>query len=79
MMNGLPLLGLDDYVHASDLVNENIDKNSRSYVMNSPVFRGQFGTFLGVRELQIRLSPDNCWTRSFVKHLRATSTMIKVR
>jgi hypothetical protein len=78
MMNGLPLLGLDDFVHASDFVNGNLDTKTQQEIIQSPLLNGQFGNFLNVRNLQIRLSPMNCWTTAFVKHLKKTSAIIKV-
>lgn len=78
MMNGLPLLGLDDYVHVSDFVNHNLDKKTATEISQSPLLSGQFGNFLNVRNLQIRLSPQNCWTNAFVKYLKKTSSIIKV-
>ena len=78
MMNGLPLLGLDDFVHASDFVNRNLDIKTQQEIIQSPLLNGQFGNFLNVRNLQIRLSPMNCWTAAFVKYLKKTSAIIKV-
>jgi hypothetical protein len=78
MMNGLPLLGLDDFVHASDFVNRNLDTKTQQEIIQSPLLNGQFGNFLNVRNLQIRLSPTNCWTLAFVKHLKKTSAIINV-
>lgn len=78
MLNGLPFLGLDDFVHSSDFVNRNLPKRTQEYITNSPLLSGQFGNFLNVRNLQIRLSPDNCWTNDFVKYLKKTSAIIKV-
>jgi hypothetical protein len=79
MMNGLPMLGLDDFVHASDFVNQNLHSKAQEEITKSPILSGQFGNFLNVRNLQIRLSPNNCWTNAFAKYLRQTSTIIKVR
>lgn len=78
MMNGLPFLDIDDFVHASDFVNRNIPEHTKSYITQSPLLSGQFGNFLNVRNLQIRLSPDNCWTKYFVEYLKKHSKIIKV-
>lgn len=78
MMNGLPLFGLDDYVHASDFVNNNLDNKTLSELSQSPLLSGQFGSFLNVRRCQIRLSPQNCWTNAFVRYMKKTSSIIKV-
>jgi hypothetical protein len=78
MMNGLPMLGLDDFVHASDFVNRNLHSQTQVAITKSPLVSGQFGNFLNVRNLQIRLSPNNCWTNAFAKYLKQTSTIIQV-
>ena len=78
MMNGLPLMGLDDYLRTSDYVNDNINEAMFNAIMSSPFLKGQYGTLLQARDLQIRLSPHNCWTKGFVKYMKKSSMLFKV-
>jgi hypothetical protein len=78
LLNGLPLLSLDDYVILSDFTNMNIKTSMRDEILSSPVLRGRFGNFLTVRNKEIRFTPDNCWTRLFYQYLLETSDVIKV-
>lgn len=78
MMNGLPVMCLDDYLHMSDYLNQNINERTYAAIMESPVLKGQFGTLIRARKMQIRLSPNNCWTKAFVKHMKKTSALFRV-
>lgn len=78
MMNGLPLLGLDDFLRTSDYVNQNLNTAARNDIMESPFLNGQFGTLLRARDMQISISPENCWSKGFVKYMKKSSTMFTV-
>jgi hypothetical protein len=78
MMNGLPLMGLDDFLRTSDYVNQNLNSEMRNDIMESSFLSGQFGTLLRARNMQIRVSPENCWSKGFVKYMRKSSTLFKV-
>lgn len=75
---GLPLAGLDDYVFMSDFVNNNLDPKTLGELTSSPLLGGKFSNFLNVRSNEIRLVPDNCWTRGFADYLKETSSVAKV-
>jgi hypothetical protein len=79
MLNGIPVLSLDDFIFMSDFLNENIDSSMKRRITESPIIDGMFGNILGVRMKQIRLSPDNCWTRGFLTYLHNTSESSKVK
>jgi len=77
MMNGLPLLGLDDFVHFSDFVNAHLGSKITSKILSSPGYKDKFGNFLEVRSNRILLYPDNCWTQQFVSYLQSSSKVFK--
>lgn len=78
MMNGAPMLGLDDFVHLSDFVNKNLGSNGRSQIMNSTAYSDKFGNFLDVRKRELRITPYSCWTEKFLSHLNKNSLIAKV-
>ena len=78
MMNGAPMLGLDDFVHLSDFVNKNLGSEGRNQIMNSPAYSDKFGNFLDVRKRELRITPYSCWTESFLYHLNKNSLIAKV-
>jgi hypothetical protein len=78
MMNGAPLLGLDDFVYLSDFVNKNLGPSGRTQIMNSTAYSDKFGNFLDVRKRELRVTPYNCWSEKFLSHLYSNSLTIKV-
>ena len=72
IMNGIPLLGLDDFVYFSDYVNLSLGKKAVDKVMSLPVFEERFHNFLLVRKIQLRVTGD-CWKHEFIKYLNSTS------
>ena len=78
MMNGAPMLGLDDFVHLSDFVNKNLGTKGRSQIMNSTAYSDKFGNFLDVRRKELRITPYSCWTEMFLSHLNKNSLIAKV-
>ena len=77
MMNGAPMLGLDDFVHLSDFVNKNLGPHGRGQIMNSTAYRDKFGNFLDVRRRELRIAPYSCWTGQFLSHLNKNSLIAK--
>lgn len=73
LMNGLPLLGLDDYVYLSDFVNENIGKQSKEKLMTYPGYKDKFGNLINVRANKLRFSPKSYWAEQFIYYLKNTS------
>jgi hypothetical protein len=70
MMNGLPLLGLNDYVVLSDFVGQQIGQSTKATLLSSPGYKEKFHNFLEVRSNRIFLYPDSCWTRQLVEYMR---------
>lgn len=60
MMQGLPMLGLDDFVRLSDFVNENLGIAGRRQIMEFAGYRERFGNFLDVRKRELRIAPRDC-------------------
>jgi hypothetical protein len=55
-MNGFPLLGLDDFVHLSDFVNDKLGDQGRHAILDYTGYRDRFGNFLNVRKNQLRVT-----------------------
>jgi len=77
MMNGLPLLGIDDFVHFSDFVNTHLGSKLTTKILSSPGYKEKFSNFLEVRTNHILFYPDNCWTREFILYLKSSSRVFK--
>ena len=77
-MNGLPLLGLDDFVFLSDFVNINIDDKEKQQLLSYPASKDRFSNFISAREKEIRLAPNSCWTSEFLRQLHNSSSVAKV-
>jgi hypothetical protein len=78
MMNGLPLLGIDDFVSLSDFVNKNLGLEGRRKLMSYTLYRDKFGNFLDIRKKQLRIAPKSCWTDHFIDYLSANTNVFKV-
>ena len=78
MMNGAPMLGLDDFVKLSDFVNKNLGISGRQQIMNSTAYSDKFGNFLDIRKRELRITPYSCWTEEFLTHLGRNSIIAKV-
>lgn len=78
LCSGLPFAGLDEYVHMSDFINLKLDPGTLQELDTSPIIGGKFSNFLNVRQNEIRLVPNNCWTRGFADYLKETSKVAKV-
>ena len=50
MMNGLPLLGLDDFVYFSDYVRLYLGQRAVEKIMSIPILKERFENFLAVRK-----------------------------
>lgn len=75
MMNGLPLLGLDDFIHFSDFVSNRMGKSARDLFLSAPGYKEKFSNFLDVRSNHLLLYPDNCWTQEFVSYLQSNTKL----
>jgi hypothetical protein len=76
MMNGLPLVGLDDFVFLSDYANAYLESNGmKQRILSVPELRDEFDNFLNVRSKVLRFSPDTPCTRRLVQYLNETSRM----
>jgi hypothetical protein len=69
MMNGIPLLGLDDFVRLSDIINHEIGDNGKKKILSYPSYREKFGNFVNVRGKDFRIYPRNCWSEGFLDEL----------
>lgn len=78
MMNGLPILGLDDFVRMSDIANDHIGINGKNHVLGIASYRDKFGNFLEIRRKELRITPRNCWSEAFVQHLNNTAEIFQV-
>ena len=78
MMNGLPLLGLADYIYLSDFANKYVNNGTKNKLMSYPGYRDKFGNFLSARNRELRITPRSCWAAEFAWHLRNTSDSAKV-
>ena len=78
LLNGLPLLGLDDWISLSDFLNENMNSDMRGRLMKYTALKGRFINLLGVRGLKLSFMPNNCWTRALVNHMNSTTRSFKV-
>lgn len=74
MMNGLPLVGLDDFVYLSDFANEHL-QNSRikQDVFDTPQFKDEFDNFLNVRSKRLIFVPNSPCTTELVEYLHKKS------
>lgn len=73
MMNGLPLLGLSDFIYLSDFANHNINEKEKNKLLSYPGYSDQFSNFLNARTKEIRIIPNSCWASEFAQHLRNTT------
>lgn len=80
MMNGIPLVGLDDYVYISDFLNSQLGTMGKDDLLNSNnnKYKSKFGNFLDIRNKQLRLVPDNEITNEFYQYLLNSSTVANV-
>ena len=69
MMNGAPIMGVDDYVELSDFVNQKLGPVGRGHIMNYTAYADKFGNFIDVRKRELRVCPYNCWTERFLDYL----------
>lgn len=77
-LSGLPFAGLDEFVQMSDFIGHHLDPGTLHALDASPLVGGKFSNFLNVRSSDIRLVPNNCWTREFAVYLQKTSFVAKV-
>jgi hypothetical protein len=78
MMNGLPLLGIDEFVALSDSVNKNFGENEKKQFLEHPSISDKFRNFLDIRNTEIRITPRSCLTENLLDYLLKTSKIFKV-
>lgn len=71
MMNGLPIVGLSDFVRVSDFINKYVGPSMRSHIMSSSFLSDQFSNFLDIRQKVVVLTPKNDWTTGFQSFLHS--------
>jgi hypothetical protein len=72
IMNGLPLVGLFDFVEISDFINVNIGDAITKKIMKFPLYKEKFSNFISIRVLEMRLVSRNCWTDAFLYYMKKT-------
>ena len=77
MMNGFPLLGLDDFVGLSDFVNEELGDDGRHSLLDYSGYNDRFSNFLDVRLNQLRITGHKCIAGAFLAHLDSHSAVFK--
>ena len=70
LMNGIPLLGLDDFVSLSDFANKYIDDSVKSRMLSSAGYKAKFANFLNVRQSKLIVTPKSCWTEELVAYFQ---------
>jgi hypothetical protein len=71
LMNGLPLMGLRDYVKLSDFINQNIGESRKDSILGFSAYREKFGNFLDVRMKDILIvSKPTCIGFNFIDYLK---------
>lgn len=78
VFNGVPLLDLSDYVRLSDYINTVIGEEGIKRLLSIPIVKEKFGNLLSIRTKEIRITPSNCFTRSFHTFLVNSSQVAKV-
>lgn len=78
MMNGLPLLDIDDYIYLSDFINNYLGETTRKELLNYAIYRDKFGNFLNVRQNQLRIVPNEGMATDFVRYLNESSKLFNV-
>lgn len=78
MMNGLPLVGLDDFVFLSDYTNKYLSSNGlKERILSIPELSDEFGNFLTVREKKLVFVPESGCTQRLVDYLNRTTSVLR--
>ena len=77
MMNGFPILGIDDYVLLSDIVNKQLGADGKQLIMDYVGYRDRFGNFLDVKNRQLRFVGKNCLTYNMLQHWQKHNVLLK--
>jgi hypothetical protein len=77
LMNGVPLLNLDDFVYLSDFVNKELGSTAKKELLSQSEYKHKFSNILNVRSNKIFLYPDSCWARQFIYFLNQTSNTLQ--
>ena len=78
IMNGLPLIGLHDFISFSDFINNNIGDETKRNIIKSTIYREKFSNFLDIRKKELRIVPNNCWSSAFIEYLSDQSDVFQV-
>ncbi len=78
MMNGMPLLGFEDYIEFSDFVNRHLGPSAKTKMMKFTSNREKFSNLLFVRERNLVFASNNSVTRSFIEYLYSSAPSTKV-
>lgn len=77
LMNGLPLVGLSDYIQLSTFINHHLGEEGKKRLLRYSTCRNKFGNFLDVKAKEIRLvttgAVSSNITESFFRYLKYTS------
>lgn len=75
VMNGSPILNLEDFVILSDAINRHLGDDEKSAILSESAFRYSLGNFLLIRERQLRFAPTNEYTLGFRDYLSNRSNI----
>lgn len=78
MMNGLPLVGLDDYVYMSDFINQKIGPKAKHNLLKNNHYQERFSNFLDIRNKELRIFPNGKYSIDFLNYLLDSSSVSKV-
>ena len=77
MMNGIPLLGLNDFILLSDSVNKLIGSHGIKELLLIPGYKEKFSNFLNIRNKTLIFCPTSCWTLSLIKYFNENIELFK--
>jgi hypothetical protein len=77
MMNGIPLLGLNDFILLSDSVNKLIGSHGIKELLLIPGYKEKFSNFLNIRNKTLIFCPISCWTLSLIKYFNENIELFK--
>jgi hypothetical protein len=68
IMNGVPLMDTQDYVIFANYTGQSIGEDRRKDITNYPIYGDIFDNLLNIPHKYLILSPENCWTQSFLEY-----------
>lgn len=72
LMNGLPIMGLHDFILLSDFINKNLGVSGRKRILDYQAYNERFGNLLDIRKKELRIVPKSCITEMFANYLRVS-------